>query len=165
MKHYWLIHSLTFASLVLFIVPIKYIKKLFLYALIGGIIYTWGIHLLSIHIFSFWKFNSGIFILHEVPVFFSICWFFVTLLYGYLLLIYTDYQFYLLIFFALWSALMNYFAEASRMLLLIDWDLFLTFQFALFSHVLLLYILKWMFKVKELGSSHENILLFKRKKN
>lgn len=159
MNLYWLLQGVAYWSLVLFIVPTRYIKNLLLYAFLGGFIYTWIVQIVAVNILSRWQFKPDILTLWGIPVFFALSWFAVTLIFGYLLFLYPKYQLWVVAFFVSWGTLMNYAAEIYNQVDMIGWTMAETFMFAIFSHVLLLYVFKYMHNVDELGSK-ENMVEF-----
>lgn len=159
MNLYWFIQGVAYWSLVLFIVPPRYIKKLLLYAFIGGFLYTCLVQIVAVVVLNLWHFKPDILTLWNIPVFFVLSWFAVTQIFGYLLYLYPRYQFWVVAFFVLWGTLMCYVAEIYNQIDMIGWSIAETFMFAVFSHVLLLYVFKYMHNVDELGSK-ENMIEF-----
>lgn len=155
MNYYWLIQALGYWSLTLFVVPWKYIKKLLLFSFVGGFIYTWIVQYIAVQIFELWQYKSDLLTWQEIPFFFVMSWFGVTLLYGYLLLRYSKYQLYILFLFVGWTTLANYIPQRSGIFIAKDWSVSTTLMFALFSHVLLLYFLKWINGVEEIGTKDD----------
>ena len=155
MNYYWLIQALGYWSLTLFVVPWKYIKKLLLFSFVGGFIYTWIVQYIAVQIFELWQYKSDLLTWQEIPFFFVMSWFGVTLLYGYLLLRYSKYQLYILFLFVGWTTLANYIPQRSGIFIAKDWSVSTTLMFALFSHVLLLYLLKWINGVEEIGTKDD----------
>ena len=74
-------------------------------------------------------------------------------------MIYPKYQLWILAFFVLWGTSMNYTAKTFNQITMIGWNIADTFMFAIFSHVLLLYVFKYMHHVDELGAK-DNIIGF-----
>lgn len=155
MSYYWFIQALGYWSLTFFIVPLKYLKKLLFFSFLGGFIYTWFVQYSAVQIFSLWAYKPSLISWQGIPVFFVLSWFGVTLLYGYLLIRYAEYQFYILLFFVLWTAVANYFSVQSGVFLEKSWNLSATLMFALFSHVFLLYLLKWINKIETIGTKKD----------
>ncbi len=156
---FWFSQALAYFSIVLFIIPFKYLKILFPYAFIGGFIYTWIVQYIAVDILRYWAFPNDIIMIYGIPLFFVLSWFAVTYLYGYILYKYPKDQLWIIIFFVIWATLNNYVAISLNQIFFLSWTVVQTFMFAIFSHVLLLYLLKIMLKVDELGTK-ENILSF-----
>lgn len=133
-------------------VPLETLRKLLPFGLIGGFLYTWIAQFLAVDVFHRWVFRPDFLTVLGIPVFFVIGWFGVTLAYGYLLLRFPKYQIALVVFFAIVATHMNYAAIQCKAVVLSGWTLYDTFMFGLFSHVLNLYILKFMLKKEELGA-------------
>lgn len=159
MTLYWFTQAIAYFSLVIFIVPYKYIKKLLPYAFLGGFIYTWIVQYIAVDILQYWAFPTDIFMVFGIPFFFVFSWFAVTILYGYILYQYPKDQLWIIIFFVSWATANNYISVYLNQIYFLSWTIAQTFMFAIFSHVLLLYMLKIMHKVDELGTK-ENILSF-----
>jgi len=157
MNLYWINQAVSYWALVFFIVPIRYIKKVIVFAYLGGFLYTWIVQLIAVDILKRWSFKPDFFTLWGIPVFFVMSWFAVTLIFGYLLLIYSRYQLWILTFFVLWGTLMSHVAKAMNQIDMTGWSVAETFMFAVFSHVLLLYVFKYMHKVDDLGSNEDLI--------
>jgi hypothetical protein len=155
MNYYWLIQALGYWSLTIFIVPYKYIKKLLLFSFLGGFIYTWIVQYVAVEVLELWEYKPTFFSWQRIPFFFVISWFGVTLLYGYMLIRYSKYQIYFLFLFVAWTTVSNYFAESEGVFLAKDWGISLTLMFAIFSHVFLLYFLKWINNVEEIGTKDD----------
>lgn len=149
---YWLNQALAYWGLVFLLIPIKTLKKLFLYGLIGGFFYTWIVQYFAVNIFHRWSFHSDLISVFGIPVFFVLSWFGVTLIYGYLLLRFPKYQVGLVFLFALVATQLNYFGIQANVISMSGWNLFDTFMFGVFSHVLNLYLLRFMLKKNELGA-------------
>lgn len=159
MKYYWLIQSIGYWSLTLFIVPYKYIKRLFTFAFLGGFIYTWIVQYTAIQVLNFWNYTPTFFSIYDIPFFFVMSWFGVTLLYGYLLIDYSKYQVYVIAFFVLWTTFHNYFADQAEVFTMTNWSLSLTLMFAVFSHIFLLYLLKLTNKIEDIGTKKDMLNL------
>lgn len=155
MTYYWVIQALGYWSLTLFVVPFNYLKRLLLFAFIGGFVYTWIVQYSAVNLLNLWKYKAGFLLWQGIPFFFVISWFGATLLYGYLLIRYAKYQFYILLLFITWTTLANYFPEQEGLFLSTNWSLSTTLMFALFSHVFLLYLLKWLNGVEEIGTKDD----------
>ena len=160
MDYYWLIQALGYWSLTVLIVPNKYLKKLLIFSFLGGFIYTWIVQYSAVQIFGLWEYKASLLSWQGVPFFFVMSWFGVTLLYGYLLIRYSNYQLYILFFFALWATVANYFPQRNGIFIDKNWSLSATLMFALFSHVFLIYLLKWINNVEEIGTK-SNLLSLK----
>ena len=154
---YWLNQAIAYSALVIFIIPLRFVKKLFVFAFLGGFIYTWVVQYLAVHIAKKWVFTPDILTLWGIPFFFVMSWFFVTLLFGYLLLKYPKYQIFIVAFFVVWGTLMSGFANYYKQIGFESWSNFETFTYAIFSHVLLLYVFKYMYKVTDLGAKEDMI--------
>ena len=159
MDYYWLIQSIAYWSLTLFVVPYKYIKKLFPFAFLGGFIYTWIVQYTAVQILNLWNYTPTFLPIYDIPFFFVISWFGVTLLYGYFLINYPKYQVYIIAFFVFWTTLTNYFAKQAGIFKMTNWNLFLTLMFAVFSHIFLLYLLKLMTGVEKIGTKKDMLNL------
>ncbi|MBM7556600.1 hypothetical protein [Halanaerobacter jeridensis] len=155
MNYYWLIQALGYWSLTLFVVPKEYIKKLLLFSFVGGFIYTWVVQYMAVQIFELWEYKSDLLTWQEIPFFFVMSWFGVTLLYGYLLMKYSKYQLYILFLFVGWTTLANYIPQRSGIFIAKNWSPSTTLMFALFSHIFLLYLLKWINGVEEIGTKDD----------
>ncbi|WP_075364714.1 hypothetical protein [Desulfosporosinus metallidurans] len=152
MELYWFTQAVAYWSLVLFLVPIIYIKKLMPFAFLGGFIYTWIVQLFAVDIFKRWAFKSDLVMIYNIPVFFTLSWFAVTTIFGYLLWRFPRYQVWFVLFFTLWATAMSYTAQLLNQIVLHGWSITETFMFAIFSHVLLLYVFKYLHHVNELGA-------------
>lgn len=150
---YWLIQAVAYWSLVLFLVPINYLRKLILFSFLGGFIYTWIVQIIAVNLFKGWSFRPDILTFSNIPVFFTLSWFAVTTVFGYLLWRFPRYQIWIVMFFTLWATAMNYTALLLKQIHLLKWSIAETFMFAIFSHVLLLYAFKYLHHVNELGST------------
>lgn len=157
MNLYWIIQAVAYWALVFFIVPGRFIPKVFVFAYLGGFLYTWTVQLIGVGGLRLWQFTPDPLTLWGIPVFFVMSWFAVTLIFGYLLLIYPAHQLWIVAFFVLWGTIMSYVALTLNQLAMIRWSVAETFMFALFSHVLLLYVFKYMHYVDELGSKEDMI--------
>jgi hypothetical protein len=156
---YWLLQAVGYWSLVVLIVPVNYIKKFLLYAILGGFLYTWIVQYLAVNVLRFWQFAQDIFMISGIPFFFVLSWFAVTFLYGYMLYQYPRNQLWIVLFFVFWATINNYVSISVNQITFDMWSLAHTFMFALFSHVILLYLLKVMHHVDELGAK-EDIISF-----
>lgn len=145
---YWVVHTLGYFSLAFLLIPYQYWKKIWITGITGGILYTCLVQFLAVKIFEKWSFMPTSFTLWEIPFFFIINWFSVTLIFCYLILKYIKYKIPIILFFTLLSTLMNYCATYHKAITLINWSLADTFMYALFSHTLIFFILK--LQVKEL---------------
>ncbi|QHA00081.1 hypothetical protein [Dehalobacter restrictus] len=167
MSLYWLTQAVAYWSLVIFLVPKTYIKKLMLFAFLGGFVYTWIVQIFAVNIFQRWAFRPDVLMLYNIPVFFTLSWFAVTLIFGYLLRRYPKYQVAVVLFFILWAALMSYMALSINQIFFSGWSIPETLMFAIFSHVLLLYVFKYMSNTDELGANEnmikDSILVLKEK--
>ncbi|KJS47712.1 MAG: hypothetical protein VR66_17965 [Peptococcaceae bacterium BRH_c23] len=162
---YWLIQAVAYWSLVLLLIPLNYLKKLMLFSFLGGFIYTWIVQIVAVNLYKGWIFASDILMIYNIPVFFTLSWFAVTTIYGYLLWRFPRYQLWIVLFFILWATVMNYTALSLNQIFLPKWSIPQTFMFAIFSHVLLLYAFKYLHHVNELGATEtmleDSFLLFK----
>jgi len=158
MELYWVIQAVAYWSLVLFLVPLNYIRKLMLFAFLGGFVYTWVVQIFAVNIFKRWTFKSDLIMIYDIPVFFTLSWFAVTLIFGYLLWRFPRYQVWFVLFFTLWATTMNYIALMLNQISLRGWSIMETFMFAIFSHVLLLYVFKYLHRVNELGAKESMLL-------
>lgn len=152
MELYWVTQAVAYWALVLFLVPINYIKKLIPFAFLGGFIYTWIVQIIAVDFLKRWAFKSDLVIIYNIPLFFTLSWFAVTTIFGYLLWRYPRYQVWFVLFFTLWATVMSYIAQILNQIYLYGWSIAETFMFAVFSHVLLLYVFKYMHHVNELGA-------------
>lgn len=154
MEHFlfWLIHTLGFWSIAFLLIPLSIFKRLLLFGFIGGFLYTWIVQILAVHVFHIWTFTKDILVLGDIPFFFVLSWTGVTFIFGFLLLRFTKFQYLIVLGFALIAALMNFTAQTHQMIKHDNWSLFQTFMFGVFSHVLMLYLLKLLFKKKEFGA-------------
>ncbi|MCF8011930.1 MAG: hypothetical protein K9L17_12380 [Clostridiales bacterium] len=157
MNLYWLTQAAAYWALVLFLVPSKYIKKFLLFAFVAGFVYTWIVQLIAVNVLDLWHYRPDIFTIWGIPFFFVLSWFGVTLVYGYLLFKYPGYQLWTVIFFVSWALFMSLIAKNLGHVSMPDWSTAETFMFAIFSHILLLYIFKLMHNVKELGTKDDTI--------
>ncbi|OWZ82658.1 hypothetical protein [Natranaerobius trueperi] len=160
MNLYWLIQAAAYISLVIFIIPVNYIRKLVPYSVIAGIIYTLVVQYTAINILDLWNYNAPLLPVFDIPIFFVLSWFAVTKLYGYFLLKYPYYQVHILIVFVLFTIFNNYVSYNNEQIVFLNWSLTETFMFALFSHVILLYLLKYLYKINELGAKEDMVNLF-----
>lgn len=157
MSLYWLTQAVAYWSLVYFLVPKKYIKDLLLFAFLGGFVYTWIVQIIAVNLLNRWTFQPDILTIYHIPVFFTLSWFAVTLIFGYLLKRYHQYQVPIVLFFILWAALMSYIAISVKQISFAGWSIPETLMFAIFSHILLLYVLKYVFHENQLGAN-ENMI-------
>ncbi|ACB85141.1 hypothetical protein [Natranaerobius thermophilus] len=157
MNLYWLIQAASFVAIATFFIPVNYIRKLAPFSIIGGIIYTIIVQYTAINILDLWTYKSTLFSVYGVPIFFVISWFAVTKLYGYFLMRYPSYQVIILIIFVLFTSLNNYISHNNDQVYFLNWSAAETFMFAVFSHVILLYFLKYLYKIDALGAK-ENML-------
>ena len=153
MELFWLTQTVAYWSLVLFLIPIKYIKKVILFSFLGGFVYTWIVQLLAVHTFNRWIFEPDILTVYNIPVFFTLSWFAATTIFGYLLWRFPRYQIWIVLFFATWATVMNYISLSLKLIHLPGWSLAETSMFAIFSHIVLLYSFKYLHHVKELGAT------------
>ncbi|MFZ7104285.1 MAG: hypothetical protein ACOWWO_16740 [Peptococcaceae bacterium] len=154
---YWFNQAVAYWALVLFFIPFKYLKQIFFFAFLGGFVYTWIVQAMAVQVFEFWSFKRDLLSWWDIPLFFVMSWFAVTYLYGYLLYRYPRFQVFILAFFVLWGTLMSYTARLLKKLDMTNWSVLETLMFAVFSHVMLLYVFKFMHKVQDLGV-HEDML-------
>ncbi len=152
MELYWVTQAVAYWSLVLFLVPLNYIRRVMPFAFLGGFVYTWIVQIFAVNIFKRWIFKSDLIMIYNIPVFFTLSWFAVTLMFGYLLWRFPRYQVWFVLFFTLWATAMNYIALVLNQIFLRGWSIMETFMFAIFSHVLLLYVFKYLHRVNELGA-------------
>ncbi|MBC2722531.1 hypothetical protein [Desulfosporosinus sp.] len=157
MELYWVAQAVAYWSLVLFLVPINYIKRLMPFAFLGGFIYTWIVQIFAVNIFKRWSFKGDIVMIYNIPVFFTLSWFAVTVIFGYLLWRFSKYQIWLVLFFVIWATIMNYTAHSLNQVFFNGWSIAETFMFAIFSHVLLLYFFKYLHHINELGANETMI--------
>jgi len=96
-----------------------------------------------------------------------VSWFAVTKLYGYLLFRYPSFQVWIFIVFVLFTTINNKISYNQEQIHFNNWSIPETFMFAVFSHVLLLYFLKYLYKVDTLGAKADliplSLSLLKRK--
>lgn len=159
MELFWFTQAIAYGALVLFLVPPRYIKEFLPFAFLGGFIYTIVVQYVAINVLQLWHYKPDIFSLWGMPVFFVLSWFAVTLIYGFLLYKYPQDQLWILAFFVLWATGISFISGNLAILFMPNWSVAETFMFAIFSHVLLLYIFKLMHNVNELGAK-EDILGF-----
>lgn len=154
MKHFlfWLTSTLGYWSIAFLFIPLTMIKKLLPITLIGGFIYTWVVQILAVHVLKIWSFPNDFLMLWNIPLFFILSWSGVTLIFSYMVLRFTKYQSLIVLGFGLYAAFMNLLAERHSMIKHDNWSFFQTFMFGIFSHVLILYILKFIYKKKDLGA-------------
>lgn len=153
MEFYWFIQAVAYWSLVLFLVPINYIKKCMPFAFLGGFIYTWIVQIIAVDIFRRWTFKSDLVMIYNIPLFFTLSWFAVTIIFGYLLWLFPRFQVWFVLFFTLWATSMSYIAQSLNQVSFQGWSITETFMFAIFSHILLLYVFKYLHNVNELGAT------------
>ncbi len=159
MELFWFTQAVAYCSLVVFLVPYNYIKKFLPYAFISGFLYTWIVQYIAVVALGYWQFPADLFMVLGIPFFFVISWFAVTLIYGFLLYKYPKNQLWIIVFFVLWASVNNYVSVELNQIVFVSWTIAQTFMFAVFSHVLLLYVFKAMHHVDELGAK-EDILQF-----
>jgi hypothetical protein len=159
MELYWFLQSVGYWSLVVLLVPFNYIKKLLLFSILGGFVYTWIVQYLAVDILGFWVFTPDVLMVLEIPFFFVFSWFAVTLLYGYFLYQYPKHQLWILILFISWATINNYVSLELNQMAFFMWSVVHTFMFAIFSHIILLFLLKLMHNIGELGPK-DDILSF-----
>ncbi len=159
MELYWLMQAVAYWSLCVFLIPLRYIGKFLPYAFLGGFVYTWSVQIIAVDFLELWYYKPDIFTFLGIPVFFTISWFGVTLIYGFLLYKYPRNQLWIIIFFVLWATAMCIIADNLKLVFMPNWSIPETLMFAVFSHVLLLYVLKFWYHVEELGA-RENIIGF-----
>jgi len=159
MNLYWLIQAASYISLSAFLIPFNYIKKLIPFSIIGGIIYTVLVQYTAINVLGLWAYESTPFTVFGVPVFFVLSWFAVTILYGFFLMKYPSYQVWILIVFVLFTTLNNYVSHNTEQIFFTNWSIVETFMFAVFSHVFLLYFLKYLYKIDDLGAKENMVSL------
>ncbi len=157
MDLYWLSQALAYWFMVLFLIPLNYIKKLLLFGFLGGFVYTWIVQIIAVNILNRWIFEVDIFMIYNIPVFFSLSWFAVTIIFGYLLWRFPVYQVWIVLFFAFWATAMNYTSLSLNRIFLPGWSVPETFMFAIFSHILLLYGFKYLHNISELGANKDMI--------
>lgn len=149
---YWLIQTLGYWGFAFLLIPWETWKKLFVFGLIGGFIYTWIVQFFAVNVFAKWLFTADILLALNIPVFFVLSWTGVTFVFGYLLLRYPKHQIIWVVTFAIIATLMNYFGLYYRMVELRGWGLLDTFMFGIFSHVLILYLYRFLHKNDEIGA-------------
>ncbi len=159
MSIYWFIHTLAYTSVAVYVIPKEHWKRLWLFSFLGGFVYTLIAQYLAVNILEIWIFRRSIIDLFHIPFFFITSWTFVTLLYGYLLLRYSKCQFYIVLTFVAWTGITSYAAQVFGEVIHLDWNIWLTIMYAIFSHVLLLYVLKAMTGSDELGTKDDLLLL------
>ena len=152
MNLFWLLLAMAFFSMFLLLVPGESRRKLFGFAVIGGFIYTSIVQYLAVDIFELWQFTPDVFVILNIPVFFVLSWTAVTWIYGYLLYTYPRQQLWIFHFFVLKALIIQLFAFLSNHITYRNWGTAETLFFAIFSHVLLLYLLKALYHVDELGA-------------
>ncbi len=157
MRLFWVSQAIAFWSLAIFLIPIKFFKKFFLFAFLGGFVYTWIVQLIAVGLFEIWYYKPDVLTVLGIPVFFVFSWFAVTSIYGFLLFQYPKYQLWILLFFVLFTTLINYLAYKRMVLFMPNWGTLETFMFAVFSHIILLYFLKFLYKIDDLGTKKNTI--------
>jgi hypothetical protein len=157
LEPYWLVHALAYWFVVLLLVPLKYVRKVLLFGFLGGFVYTWLVQIIAVPVLGIWRFKPDVLTLWGIPFFFTVSWFGVTVLYGYLLLRYPRHQLWIIIAFLLWPTSISIIAHRAEVLFWNNWSNTETFMFAIFSHILLLYVFKYMHKVEELGAKEDMI--------
>lgn len=156
---YWFLHAIAFWSLAFFLVPISLVKRILPFAFIGGFLYTFIVQYVAVDLLEIWAYRADIATVLGIPVFFILSWFAVTLLFGFFLYQYPRHQLWTLTFFVFITTLINILAAGNRKILFIQWGLLETFLFAVFSHILLLYLFKYMYQIEELGAK-DNMVEF-----
>lgn len=159
MNLYWFIHTLAYGSIAALLIPLEYCKRLWLFTFLGGIVYTSVVQFIAVEVLEIWRFAPDLIDVFRVPLFFILSWTIVTLIYGYLLLRYPKYQVYIALAFVIWTGITNYAAEISDAVINLDWHLWLTIMFAVFSHVLLLFLLRLTNDAPTLGANDDLLLL------
>ena len=154
---FWLNQAVAYWAIVLFIVPVKFIKKLLLFAFLGGFIYTWVVQYVAVAVLEKWVFVPDILTVWGIPFFFVMSWFAVTFLFGYFLYRYPKYQIFIVVLFVSWGTLMSILGHNYKQIGYQGWSNLETFMFAVFSHVLLLYFFKYMHRVTDLGVKEDMI--------
>ena len=155
MMIYWLTQAIAYWALVFLLVPYNYIVRLLPYAFLGGFAYTWIVQYIAIHFLGYWSFAPDVFMIMDIPLFFVLSWFAVTLAYGYILYRYPKEQLWTATFFVIWATINNYVSLNFQQITFISWSIAQTFMLAIFSHVLLIYVLKYMYGVEELGAKKD----------
>jgi hypothetical protein len=151
-EYYWLVQALGYWSVAFLIIPLQNMKKLLYFGLLGGFLYTITVQLMAIWVFHKWRFTQDVFSIWGIPFFFIISWFGVTMIYGFFLLKYPRYQYLLVFAFAVIGTALNFFGKYFQMITMTRWNLLDTLMFAVFSHVLILYLFKLLFHQEELGA-------------
>ena len=154
MNHFlfWFTDTLAFWSIAFLFIPLSIFKKLIPFGFLGGFVYTLVIQLCAIHVFKIWTFKEDILMLWGIPVFFLLSWTAVTFTFGYLLLRFTKYQSLIVLGFATIAVLINYTAQTHQMITHRNWSLFQTFIYGIFSHIIILYLLKFLYRKKNIGA-------------
>jgi hypothetical protein len=149
-EYFWLIQSLCYWSVAFFLIPWRTMVKLAPFSFVGGFVYTIFVQILAVIVFKKWNFSPDILTIAGIPFFFVWCWFGVIMCYGYLLLRYPRYQALMVLGFACMGTLLNFLGGRYRMLAMHGWSLLDTFMFAVFSHILILFLFKWIFPPENL---------------
>ena len=72
--------------------------------------------------------------------------------FGWFLLKYPKYQILIVFSYAVIGTVKSFFGEYFKMIIMTGWSMLDTFMFALFSHVVILYLFKLLFRMKEIGA-------------
>jgi hypothetical protein len=151
-EYHWLVQTLGYWSVAFLLIPRKTMLKLLPFGFISGFLYTIAVQAMAVWVFKKWIFTPDILTIRGIPFFFLMAWYGVTISYGYLLLKYPRYQYWLVLIFSGIGTLINQFGIYFKMLTMRQWNLVDTFMFAIFSHVLILYFLKFWSHKEILGA-------------
>ena len=157
MELFWLLQALAFFAMLVLLVPPFYMKKLLLFVVLGGFLYTLFVQHVAVNVLKLWRFQPDFLTLWNIPIFFVLAWFAVTWIYGYLLFYYPKQQLWIFTFFVLKALALQIVAVSGNHISYIHWSTANTFLFAIVSHIFLIYLLKVLYRVDQLGV-HEDLV-------
>jgi hypothetical protein len=143
---HWLILSLALWSLVIFMIPWGYIKKLWLPSFFSGFLFTYVINYLAVSYLHLWAFPATFLTFLQTPLFLAICWYGAMMIFGYFIMVYSRFKVFLVVLFAVATALIFYDASVEGHLKLGHWSIAETLFLGIFTHIQAVFILRWFVK-------------------
>jgi phosphoglycerol transferase MdoB-like AlkP superfamily enzyme len=144
---HWIFFAAAIWVLIINMIPFRFIKTLWLPALITGFAMTYLINSLASYL-KMWSFSPTALALFHTPLFLALTWYGAILVFDYLVLVYRRFKILLIILFALITII--FFRDASREghIKMENWSLAETFFMAIIAHGVSLMVLKLFTKIQ-----------------
>jgi hypothetical protein len=151
---HWMFFAVAIWVLIINMVPSRFIKTLWLPALITGFAMTFLINILAGYL-KLWSFSPTALTLFHTPLFLALTWYGAILIFDYLVLVYSRFKIPLIILFALLSIVFFWEASKEGHLKVENWSLAETFFTAIITHGISLMVLKLFTKGRDLEANED----------